>query len=199
MATLLRGSCAMAMACAPDANALEDIRKRDIALSIWQRALPSSLAAPLARLNCHDVDDIALTVDRPLATSALCTSLIAAGYDETLAAPLVHDMAMLAEQFATMIGCSRVKLRLDVVDTDACRRFHADYVTYRMLTTYHGAATQWVRSDAPDVIEQMRTGEVAIFKGRVLLDEPPILHRSPPIAGTGETRLLFVIDPVIGD
>ncbi|OWK27704.1 DUF1826 domain-containing protein [Sphingomonas mucosissima] len=82
---------------------------------------------------------------------------------------------------------------------DACRRFHADYVTYRMLTTYHGAAIQWVRSEAPPAIEQMRAGEVAIFKERPMLDEAPILHGSRPIAGTGETRLLSVIDPVIAD
>lgn len=187
------------MVCAPDADALPVIRERDVALSIWQRPVPSSLAAPLAALDCDGVDDIGLTVDLPVAPRALSANLIAAGYGETLAVPLAADMADLAERFAAVVGCSRVKLRLDVVETDACRRFHADYVTYRMLTTYHGAATQWARSDAPDAIKQMRAGEVAIFKGRALLDEAPILHRSPPIAGTGEKRLLFVIDPVIAD
>ncbi len=92
-----------------------------------------------------------------------------------------------------------MKLRLEVVETDACRRFHADFVTYRLLTTYCGAATQWVRSTQPETIETLRAGDVAIFNGRVLLEEPTILHRSPPIAGTGETRLLLVIDPVIAD
>ena len=45
-------------------------------------------------------------------------------------------------------------------------------------------------------VAQMRAGEVAIFKGRMLLDDPPVLHRSPPIAATGEQRLLLVLDPV---
>ena len=90
-------------------------------------------------------------------------------------------------------------IRLEVVDTDACRRFHTDYTTLRLLTTYRGQATQWIRVGSPDRIEQMAAGEIGIFKGRRLLDDPPILHRSPPIGDRGESRLLLVIDPVIAD
>lgn len=37
-------------------------------------------------------------------------------------------------------------------------------------------------------------GAVGLFKGRILAGEQAIVHRSPPIAGTGEERLLLVID-----
>lgn len=40
----------------------------------------------------------------------------------------------------------------------------------------------------------MAAGEVALFKGRRLLPDPPLLHRSPPLAGRAETRLLLVND-----
>ena len=41
----------------------------------------------------------------------------------------------------------------------------------------------------------MPTGAVAVFKGRMLLDPPTVLHRSPPITASGERRLLLAIDP----
>jgi hypothetical protein len=42
------------------------------------------------------------------------------------------------------------------------------------------------------------TGAVGVFKGRLLLDPPTILHRSPPISATGERRLVLAIDPLPG-
>jgi hypothetical protein len=43
-------------------------------------------------------------------------------------------------------------------------------------------------------VRQLLAGEVALFKGRLLTDSP-IIHRSPPIAGTGQRRLVLVINP----
>ena len=44
-------------------------------------------------------------------------------------------------------------------------------------------------------------GAIHLFNGRILADEQMIIHRSLPIAGTGEVRLLLVLDcpaPQIG-
>lgn len=95
-----------------------------------------------------------------------------------------------------MMGVGAVTVRLAPVVTNSCRRFHADYLTVRMLTTYVGQATQWVYADTPEDVRQLAAGDVALFKGRVLAGPPPILQRSPPIEGTGEHRLLLVIDAV---
>ena len=72
----------------------------------------------------------------------------------------------------------------------------ADYVTLRLLCTYAGPGTQWCRAAAPDAIYEVPTGAVGVFKGRMLLDPPTVLHRSPPIAATGGQRLILVIDPI---
>lgn len=174
---------------------LKTIRRPDIALAVWQRPLPASLMAPLAELDAGTVDDLELTIDLPICANALTVNMVVSGYDEVTARLLAADIADLAHRFATIVGDTRMKIRLEVIETDACRRFHADYVTYRLLTTYRGQATQWIRAAQADAIEQLRAGDVAIFKGRRLVGEPPILHRSPPIAGSGEQRLLLVIDP----
>ena len=47
-----------------------------------------------------------------------------------------------------------------------------------------------------DLAAEVPTGAVGVFKGRLLLDPPTILHRSPPISATGERRLVLAIDPL---
>ncbi|WP_439540518.1 DUF1826 domain-containing protein [Sphingomonas sp.] len=168
----------------------------EVALAIWNRAAPAGLAASIDALVLDAVDDIEAAIKAPISAADLTVTLQDAGYNSDVVALLAEDIAALAGRFAAVVGRTRFKLRLEVIETDACRRFHSDFVTYRLLTTYRGQATQWIETDRPDAVAQMRAGEVAIFKGRMLLDDPPVLHRSPPIAATGEQRLLLVLDPV---
>lgn len=193
MATQLCAAVSEPVRHVPSPDSLAAIRDRDAALAIWKRATPVDLAAALDALCLDAVDD----VECPIGPSGcdLADTLMAAGYGADIAMLLARDIATLAGTFAPIAGAARLKLRLEIVETDACRRFHSDFVTYRLLTTYRGQATQWARADTPEVIEEMAAGDVAIFKGRVLLDEPPILHRSPPIEARGEQRLLMVLDP----
>lgn len=199
MATRIREILCDPVVLADDPNALAAIRDHHVALAVWRRHVPPALSGAVLESAYHGADDVGVLLDLPVMPPALAASLIAAGHEAMPAAVLAGDIATLCQHFTAIVGCAQVKVRLEVVETDACRRFHADYVTYRLLTTYHGAATQWVHANASDAIEAMQVGDVVIFKGRMLLDEPPILHRSPPIAGTGEKRLLLVIDPVIAD
>lgn len=182
-----------------DSNDLAVIRRPEIALANWQRTLPIDLSAALDPCDATSVDDLAFSVEFPVTVAALAMNLVVSGYESALARLLADDIAALATRFAAITRSTRLAVRLEVVETDACRRFHADHVTYRLLTTYRGQATQWIRAEEPDVLRQMRTGNVGIFKGRVLAPDTPILHRSPPIAGTGEQRLLLVIDAVTRD
>jgi hypothetical protein len=173
------------------ADELAEIAYSATALAVWQRPLPPALRSALARLDVDTVDDIALDlVDAPLGDV-----LRTAGYPDEAVSPLACDMTALLDRCAALTGQDRLALRLEVVETDACRRFHADHVTLRLLCTYIGPGTQWHRLATPDAIEQVATGAVALFKGRQMLDPPTVLHRSPPIAATGERRLLLVIDP----
>lgn len=199
MATLLREAALDPVTQSGSASDLEAIRQRFAALSIWQRHLPPRLAAALAEVDRDGIEDLEFTIALPDMAEKLPIILAEAGYGGIAAGPLASDIDDLARRFGALVGSQRFKLRFGIVDTDACSRFHADYVTYRLLTTYWGQATQWIRTEEPDSIAQMHTGDVGIFKGRLLAEEPPILHRSPPIAGTGEQRLLLVIDPVIAD
>lgn len=106
---------------------LADIHRPGAALAIWQRVNP-----------CADAAEPALPIDVDMAAdsvaSAIGPALAHAGYQKAMPG-LVADITALAAQLARLADASRLRIRLDRVTDDACRHFHADYVTLRLLTT----------------------------------------------------------------
>jgi hypothetical protein len=114
---------------------------------------------------------------------------------------LVDDTAALAALFADLLRARWLRLRLDVVTTNACRKFHIDRVTARLVCTYRGTGTQYgVSTDGaePRRIFTVPTGAPILLRGTLWPERPRagLMHRSPPIEGTGETRAVLVLDPV---
>lgn len=116
---------------------------------------------------------------------------------------LIDDICQLAEHFCEVMQIEALEMRLEIVTSDSCRKFHADYVEARLISTYVGTGTQWLTvEDAgrvrdgldPLATNTMSAGDVGLFKGK-LATQTPAIHRSPPIAGTGEKRLLLVLNP----
>ena len=56
---------------------------------------------------------------------------------------LTDDIAALAGMFSDVMDARWLRLRLDVVDGNACRRFHVDRITARLICTYRGTGTQY--------------------------------------------------------
>jgi hypothetical protein len=116
---------------------------------------------------------------------------------------LVDDIAALADIFAGLMRARWLRLRLDAVSTNACSRFHIDAVTARLICTYSGTGTQYgISTDGaePRRVFHVATGAPILLRGTLWPGDPPsgLMHRSPPIEGTGETRLVLVLDPVDG-
>lgn len=200
-----------AVAIGRDGSVLERILQPDVHLSIWQSGGPSGgpssgagggwrtgLPSMLDGLDWDSIADIDEEVAVDTLVSTIPDLMTASGYPDSAA--LAGDVVALAVHFAAMVGSETLRVRLDVIETDACRKFHADQVTVRLLAPLRGPGTQWMRAGgtSPHPDGQLQIGDVGIFKGRVWADPTVILHRSPPIAGSGITRLLLVIDPVVG-
>ncbi len=114
---------------------------------------------------------------------------------------LVDDVAALADIFAGLMPAPYLRLRFDVVTTNACRKFHIDAVTARLICTYRGTGTQYgISTDGaePRRVFTVPTGAPILLRGTLWPERPRsgLLHRSPPIEGTGETRLVLVLDPI---
>ena len=115
----------------------------------------------------------------------------------------INDITKLAYAFSRITESKRVDLRLENIDNDACWRFHIDYVEVRLLTTYRGSTTEWVQpayakqainqqKEFSGPLERLDIDDVAIFKGKGTAHANGIVHRSPPLAGTGSRLLLCI-------
>ena len=180
---------------------LAAIGEADCNLAVWQRK-PFADFAPLVDGNPQD---LRFTSDVAGLPALLAEGLTKGGYGGTpaLHAALVEDAARLARLFCAAMDLAKLELRLEVVRTDSCRKFHADYVTARLITTYVGEGTDWLdeadaarvaAGAAPERINRLAAFDVGLFKGK-LATERPAIHRSPPIAETGGARLLLVFNP----
>ena len=110
-------------------------------------------------------------------------------------------MSALAQIFANIMQVAYLRLRLQVVSSNACHKFHIDSLKARLICTYRGTGTQYGTSENgtnPYEISDLPTGSVMIMRGTLWPENPMtgLLHRSPPIEGTGQTRLVLVLDPI---
>lgn len=117
---------------------------------------------------------------------------------------LMRDIVDLVAEFSRVSGSGRVDLRLEVIHHDACWRFHYDMVPFRLVTTYRGPGTQWVRPDEAEAalrdqraytgpLQALSPGHVACFKGARSPDGG-IVHRSPPMGEGGGARLFLCLN-----
>ncbi|MFN3989618.1 MAG: DUF1826 domain-containing protein [Erythrobacter sp.] len=184
-----------------EAAILQQIRREDCNLAIWERAVPADFAALIE----GTPQDLRFAAERAQLPTLLAAALVENGYGAPhLHAALIGDVAMLADHFCSALSLARLEVRLEVVTTDSCRKFHADYVSARLITTYVGPGTDWLdtreaeaaaRGETPRRINCMKAGDVGLFKGRLATFHPAI-HRSPPISQSGKRRLLLVLNPV---
>lgn len=114
---------------------------------------------------------------------------------------LIADISALVDVFCGVMKPPFVRLRLDRVTTNACRRFHIDAVTARLVCTYRGTGTQYgisINGAEPARIYTVPTGAPILLRGTLWPEQPhsDLVHRSPPIEGSGATRLVLVLDPI---
>lgn len=97
-----------------------------------------------------------------------------------------------------------LRFRLDIISTNACRKFHVDAIRARLICTYRGTGTQLGHArpgTEPGQVMTVATGAPLLLRGSLWPADPAagLLHRSPPIEGSGETRLVLVLDPVFDE
>jgi len=125
-----------------------------------------------------------------------------------------NDIKNLLHTFQKATKAGSFRLLLATINTNMCRKFHTDINDLRMICTYSGPGTLWLTEEninhkALDAlgnnddivieereIQQAKTGAVVILKGAIYPHEETeaIVHRSPTIEESGESRLLLRID-----
>lgn len=191
-------------------KALTRILQDDINLAVWQRQVP---------LHIREFADLLLSLNEPLAES-LCLELADEDAEPDLAGlasgfrdlegyeGFIEDLKWLVSAFACLLGARRIGLRLRVLDKAMCPRFHVDHVPVRLITTYAGVGSQWLKEGAMDraqlgqanaepqaQVQQLDSGAVALLKGEKWYGNEGfgLIHRSPQPA-PGERRLILTLD-----
>ncbi len=187
-------------------DGLAAIQSSSTELVIWKRGLPPQFRDWLDHIPIEVLPDLRLLI-KPIELQIALEPLLnqcgmQAGDMRDL---LIADLANLIQVFAGITASARVDLRLERVNDDACWKFHRDSVDARLITTYRGPTTEWVKpshgeraireqKEFSGPLERLGANDVAIFKGSRASTGNGIVHRSPPIAGTGCTRLLLCIN-----
>lgn len=187
---------------------LTQILEDDTNLAVWQRQLPAhisdfatmvaSMGQPLAE---------SLVLDLPEDETLPPLHGLAAGFRDLQGYEgFIADVSWLVGAFACLLGSRSVGLRLRTLEKAMCPRFHVDHVPVRLLTTYAGVGSQWLKEDAidrrslsqpcePQNVEQLCCGDVALLKGEKWHGNEGfgLIHRSPqPLPG--ERRLILSLD-----
>jgi len=183
-------------------DGLAKIAMPGCAATIWRRQLTSDFQTWIDTLDPLKLPKARLVL-RPEAVKDKVRHLfeIAGMEDVTERAWLEEDISDLAARFAEVMRAPYLRLRLGAITTNACRKFHVDAIYARLICTYRGTGTQYgisLDGEDPKRVFTVGTGSPMVMRGTLWPQNPPsgLLHRSPPISGTGETRLVIVIDPI---
>ena len=185
-----------------DCSFLSDFVEHSYYGVIWDREIPVNIQdwlnktdprlIPSFREICHK-NEVTKNVNKIFENSPLIK--------HTETEWLMKDITRLSELFSSLMKVEYVRLRMEVVSTNSCRKFHIDAVKGRLICTYRGLGTQYGMSmDGidPKHFKTTPTSSPILLRGTLWIEDNPkmILHRSPPIEGTGETRFVLVIDPI---
>lgn len=195
-------------------SVLADIYDADISLAVWRRRLSEELQAEAQAL-CRRAKptQLSLAVTPDKARSSVAEALALAKTSR-----LCADIAELVDMFGELFGCTRVGLRFTTLERPMCPRFHVDQLGCRLITTYAGAATEWLPHSrvrrarlgtasagivdhqagicrCESDIERLRRGDVALLKGEGWEGNEGrgLVHRSPAM-DEGDKRVLLTLD-----
>ncbi len=186
----------------------------NINIAIWQRNIGDNLIKSAHQFITSNVGfSKLLTVSPENAYAALEYATNGEAPDD-----LLKNMAELVDMFCYLFELEDAGLRLATLNSAMCPRFHVDQVPCRLVTTYHGTATQWLANDAvnraklghgsnglPDSesglytkesdIQHLSVGDVALLKGERWSgnENRGLVHWSPNIESC-EPRLLLTLD-----
>lgn len=202
-----------------DPSVLPSIYNDNINIAIWQRDITPQLASAVSSLiKTNALKPVELALSPEDAYKQLTSAIKAESTNQANINTLCKDIALLVEMFCCLFDLKRAGLRLTVLTRPMCPRFHVDRIPCRLVSTYQGAATQWLNHNQVDRtklgagnlgkpdeesglfksasdINQLNKGDVALLKGEFWDDNEGagLVHRSAPTIAN-EERLLLTLD-----
>lgn len=211
--TLRPPSCHRSVIFGATPQALLRIRHAAVSLAVWERSMSPAVARWLDQVPPETLPE-ARFICRATEARRHVMEAFAGHASESSAASLLlgEDIINQVERFARICGAPWIEVRLEVINDNACSKFHADNIPVRLLTTYRGPATEWLdpavefeaccAAHAPETaVRRLSRFAVALIKGHKATSRsgPLVLHRSPPIEGSGQTRFFLCVNHAASD
>jgi hypothetical protein len=194
-------------------DVLHQILSPGVNLTLWQRPAQAAITRELSVLQASDLPDVRCSASLDSFDDDVSMLLQQQSLDPRTFKNWRADMCRLADIYFSVSDDRDVTLRLVTTKEDDCRRFHVDRTHLRLLCTYRGPGTEWLADAQVDRLAQstgapnddiIRFSEPSQFEpflvGVMKGDAYPgnagrgLVHRSPPIAGSGQIRVLFCLD-----
>jgi len=194
---------------------LKDIYLENINMVTWQRTLSNSIKEASAIILKTNPTLKLSQIVSPQETYSIVNEILGSSKVSSM---LSKDIEELVDMFCYLFDLNRVGLRLTALDGAMCPKFHVDRIPCRLITTYHGIATEWLphaKADRtklghgsqgkPDnqsglfktskAIQKLNQGEVALLKGEGWRGNQGagLIHRSPQLREE-KSRLLLTLD-----
>ena len=194
---------------------LANIYQEDINLAVWQKTLSENIKDFIQRLIIEKPKFRAIMTVTPTNVHEYITECFTGigGHDE-----ICQHISLLVDMFCTLFDLEYTGLRLKLLDSPMCPKFHVDKVPCRLVSTLYGSSTQWLTNNSvnrtklgaggkslpdessgiilqPNDIQQLSSGDVALLKGESWFNNEGsgLVHRSP-ILFPHEHRLLLTLD-----
>ncbi|MDJ0921722.1 MAG: DUF1826 domain-containing protein [Henriciella sp.] len=188
------------VASVPSPGHLRNSLAPSIDAAICNRVLPIGVADWLNDLPVEHLPQGRYVLDPDEVSACLAHLFAAKGVQSAPALNwLCEDAAQLARCICAVTGTTRPRLRVEPVFDNACAKFHVDNVVARLICTYRGPGTQIsLEGTASDVTNTVTTGSPILLKGLRWpgAEDLKLRHRSPPISGTGLSRLVLVVEGI---
>ncbi len=194
-----------------DSAVLRQAMNPGVNLALWQREGNARITEEISSLKANDLRDERHHTSLASFDEDVCTLMRQQGLDPQKFRNLRFDLQHLTDLLAAITRSNKFIFRLVTIANDECSRFHLDRAPLRLITTYQGPGTEWLpdrqvdraalarsasneavtRFGSPSRFEQFWVG---IMKGDPRKSGQGLVHRSPPVAGTGQIRVLFSLD-----
>lgn len=191
-------------------GALGHVLRPEVNLVIGERQLDLAVQEAAVRLSGEQLPEARVVFQRGSFDGGALLSRAPAGDWDAL----TQDLERLAQIFEAVHDEPRYTATLAVVRGNECSKLHVDHVKLRLICTYTGPGTEWLPNESVDraamghphedvaranaciqrgELQRARPGEVLLLKGEAWPGNTGrgAVHRSPPIFGSGVSRVVF--------
>lgn len=186
-------------------RALTEIYQPDVTIAIWERHLSANITHYAKHLMTVSPQwQTRFTMQPQKIAQQLESDLPISGSRQAF----IDDVAEVVDMFSYLFELNHVGLRIAVLSTAMCPKFHVDRVPCRLISTYAGAGTEWHSSNNVERLDNggvkplpnsihnnLRIGDVALLKGEAWEgnEGQGLVHRSPA-ATVNTPRLVLTLD-----